>query len=236
MGLRKVLVVLALIVVSAALAGNRGCVPVEPEEPAACEYAGQGYDVGESFPAEDGCNTCTCAEGGRVLCTMRACAVTCEWNGATYAVGEWFPMEPGTCDNCYCGDDGAVVCTRIACRGCSYEGAWFDYGETFPAADGCNTCTCLEDGGIACTEMACIDECNSETDWWRRYVATSREACAAVRFACDPNTTPFFNDCGCGCEQSAQCAEWYDCMPSPDGPGCDLEWIRTNCPFSGIAY
>ncbi len=31
------------------------------------------YDVGETFPAGDGCNTCSCDEGGSVSCTEMAC-------------------------------------------------------------------------------------------------------------------------------------------------------------------
>lgn len=54
------------------------CVPREPtgDVPgicAACEYGGQPYQAGESFPADDGCNTCTCTEGGLIACTERAC-------------------------------------------------------------------------------------------------------------------------------------------------------------------
>jgi hypothetical protein len=38
-----------------------------------CEYGGVTYAVGDSFPAEDGCNTCTCTEDGVWACTMMAC-------------------------------------------------------------------------------------------------------------------------------------------------------------------
>lgn len=40
---------------------------------AVCEYAGETYDKGESFPAEDGCNSCTCEEKGNVSCTEMGC-------------------------------------------------------------------------------------------------------------------------------------------------------------------
>lgn len=43
----------------------------------ACEYDGATYQVGESFDAGDGCNTCSCTEGGQVACTAIAC-VACE--------------------------------------------------------------------------------------------------------------------------------------------------------------
>jgi len=39
-----------------------------------CLYAGERHDVGDRFPSDDGCNTCSCTEGGQVACTLRACA------------------------------------------------------------------------------------------------------------------------------------------------------------------
>jgi hypothetical protein len=37
-----------------------------------CEYGGEHYELGETFPDLDGCNTCSCTEMG-VACTLRAC-------------------------------------------------------------------------------------------------------------------------------------------------------------------
>ncbi len=37
-----------------------------------CEYYGQTYADGSSFPADDGCNTCGC-NNGMVACTLMAC-------------------------------------------------------------------------------------------------------------------------------------------------------------------
>ena len=39
----------------------------------ACTYNGQSYCAGASFKAIDGCNDCTCSQGGAVGCTKRAC-------------------------------------------------------------------------------------------------------------------------------------------------------------------
>lgn len=39
-----------------------------------CEYGGQTYGPGDSFPSTDGCNQCSCSDGGAVACTRRACA------------------------------------------------------------------------------------------------------------------------------------------------------------------
>ncbi|XP_062598219.1 papilin-like [Saccostrea cucullata] len=38
-----------------------------------CVYNGRKYKVGERFPSEDGCNTCTCNSNGGVGCTEKAC-------------------------------------------------------------------------------------------------------------------------------------------------------------------
>lgn len=45
------------------------------EAPAAtsCTYAGKTRQVGESFPATDGCNTCRCDASGSVQCTLKLC-------------------------------------------------------------------------------------------------------------------------------------------------------------------
>lgn len=54
-----------------------------------------------------------------------------------------------------------------------------------------------------------------------------------IDFVCPELTTYFGNACGCGCEQSADCPEYFNCMPpSP----CDEDAIKTKCPYSGIAY
>ncbi|MCK6509583.1 hypothetical protein L6R29_06415 [Myxococcota bacterium] len=41
-------------------------------QPGVCVYNGQRYKEGESFPAGDGCNTCTC-RGGSALCSKMPC-------------------------------------------------------------------------------------------------------------------------------------------------------------------
>jgi len=61
-----------------------------------CVYGGERYDVGERFPSEDGCNICTCGAGGRVACTLRACADSCGGlTGAACDAGEYCNFAPG---------------------------------------------------------------------------------------------------------------------------------------------
>jgi hypothetical protein len=45
----------------------------EPPPPPTCEYEGERYEAGETFPAGDGCNTCSCTDDGFVACTLMAC-------------------------------------------------------------------------------------------------------------------------------------------------------------------
>lgn len=41
--------------------------------PIVCTHGGKGYAAGARFPADDGCNTCTCAAGGQIACTEIGC-------------------------------------------------------------------------------------------------------------------------------------------------------------------
>ena len=225
--LRPLFVTGALLLAMLVLGGNTQpqCVPVEPEEPVGCLYDGAMYDPGESFPSDDGCNTCTCMDGGGVACTEMACG--CMYEGDLYAVGASFPAADG-CNTCACMSGGQVACTLMAC-GCSYGGAFYAVGDSFWADDACNQCTCAPDG-VGCTKVYC--PCTGD-EWFRDYMGDSADECALIDFICPPDTTYFMNDCGCGCQQSNDCPEWFNCMPpSP----CDVDQIEAECPYSGIAW
>lgn len=116
---------------------------------------------------------------------------------------------------------------------CSLNGRTYYEGDTFRAGDGCNTCTCTG-GQTSCTKLGCTCDPSTETHQ-RSYVATDPAQCAVIDFVCPINTTYFQNDCGCGCEQGLGCPDWFDCMPGP-GRSCDTNQIKTQCPYSGIAF
>lgn len=194
-----------------------------------CFYQGNQYLPGESFPDSDGCNTCECMSDGQVGCTAMWCGVSCTWKGITYQPGEEFPAGDD-CNTCKCIDDGSVECTEKACVTCTYAGETHQPGDEFPALDGCNTCTCAADGSVGCTKVACV--CAPDDEWWRHYVATDPAVCMVIDYMCPLNTTSFTNDCGCGCEQDAACPEYFDCMPPAS---CNIDQIKTDCPYSGIA-
>lgn len=78
--------------------------------------------------------------------------------------------------------------------------------------------------------------CNPELEHDRDYVADSPAECAVILYACPDHTEAFNNDCGCGCEQSADCPEFVDCMPGPDPrPGCTDD-ERARCPYTDVAF
>lgn len=238
---------------------------------AICEYNGDFYRPGDTFPDGDGCNSCSCTDDGEVACTMISCPKDCTWKGQSFAPGASFPAGDG-CNTCTCDSSGSgdVICTEIACGGCERFGPAFAEGTPVPSGDGCNTCTCLADGSIVCTDAACpegciyggveyapgdsfksLDGCNTCTctpgggvscterycgcdpsrEWWRQYVSTSPEECAAIDFACTGALTPVFNECGCGCEQDPSCPPSFDCK-APEA--CDLDEIQQRCPYSAI--
>lgn len=62
---------LTLALLSLCILHQLGCTMPDP---GTCSYNGHVYHVGDSFPADDGCNSCSCLTGGVVTCTERACA------------------------------------------------------------------------------------------------------------------------------------------------------------------
>jgi len=183
-----------------------------------CWYDGVSYAAGTAFPAGDNCNTCSCSANGMVVCTLRACPIPnpagCLYNGVYLAAGETVGAGDG-CNTCTCDASSptgtaAVNCTRTACvASCSYAGTMRANGTSFMATDGCNKCSC-SNGNVLCTDMSCI--CNPAAEYWRSYTVTSAAQCEAVRFACPTNSAPFFNACGCGCEQSPDCPASFPCV------------------------
>lgn len=119
---------------------------------------------GESFPSDDGCNTCTCTDSGKksdAMCTEKACVVDpcegkqcgefCTPNSASGGGGAG-DVAPTYCDakgQCVFNVDPATLgCPDDSCKP----------GETFPASDGCNTCTCPDSGKkseAGCTKIGC---------------------------------------------------------------------------------
>ena len=81
---------------------------------------------------------------------------------------------------------------------CSYGGATYNPGASFPSTDGCNTCSCGPTGSVGCTKKACI-ACDPDNEPWRNYVGTPT-TCQTIRYVCNASQRSFQNACGCGCE------------------------------------
>jgi hypothetical protein len=149
--------------------------------------------------------------------------------------GVQYSSTPTKCDcnTCWCDSDGRVVSTLVACYPCSYGGQTYPRGVSFPDRDGCNTCACptQDTATVTCTRLADCS-CNPDKEWYRKYTATSVAACAAAKFACPDNTTSFFNDCGCGCEEQESCGQYVDCQPGPNAVTCEAQ--KAACPYAQV--
>lgn len=129
----------------------------------------------------DGCNSCSYQVSrydddgsfGGFMCSEDACS-GCSYNDWYYEAGQVVPHASGdSCNTCRCkmyenaaaaDDDGEnyeqhlpnyeIECTENECNTCMYEGAVYEYGETF--STGCRinnkdvVCTCQEDGEVLC--------------------------------------------------------------------------------------
>ncbi len=85
------------------------CEPV----PEGCDVDGVTYEVGETFGAADGCNECTCSEGGLVACTEKACA--CNFDDGR----DWVMRDPELCSRVrfMCGSENRPFFNECGC-GC----------------------------------------------------------------------------------------------------------------------
>ncbi len=80
------------------------------------------HDVGDNFPAPDGCNSCTCMPQG-IACTQKYCgpppsqdggaAAVCEYEDHTWHVGDAIPSLDN-CNTFTCTESG-LAHTKMAC-------------------------------------------------------------------------------------------------------------------------
>jgi len=178
-----------------------------------CEYNGETYYHGESFPCQDGCNQCSCSDG-MVVCTLRACGGTCEYESNTYNEGDSFPCVDG-CNTCSC-SSGNVTCSEKTCdHTCDYEGDTYSEGDSFPSIDGCNTCSCSS-GKVSCSENPCPKippTCNyegstyNEGDSFPCIDGCNNCSCSSGNVTCTTNTCETPITCG----TNTDCASGFYC-------------------------
>jgi hypothetical protein len=77
-----------------------GCSGGGPDE--SCHYQDHTYHTGDTWPAGDGCNDCTCNAPGNIDCTARPCSAPPDANPATAC------LPSGTCTT-------GVGCGPICC-------------------------------------------------------------------------------------------------------------------------
>jgi hypothetical protein len=175
-----------------------------------CEFEGLHREIGESFGSSNGCASCSCSTSG-VTCIQGAvsCGVPCLAQGTSYPSGSTFASADG-CNTCTC-HNASHTCSSIPCLAtdCTHNGSVHPDGTSFSATDGCGSqCSCSA-GTVRCSDLTCA--CNMSLQSHRSYVATDVTTCDTVDFSCPKNTTRFFNNCGCGCEQSQSCPESFSC-------------------------
>ena len=101
-----------------------GCSGSVSNPAAGCDYNGKAYAVGDKFAASDGCNQCSCSEGGEVQCTLIGCGPGpgpepepggpyCTVDGKRYAPGQ--QVSNDGCNTCSCFGSGEIACTQRAC-------------------------------------------------------------------------------------------------------------------------
>ena len=107
----------------------------------ACRYEGRNYDIGDTFPAGDGCNTCMCTEAEGVACTEIAC-LDPDADPASCAPSGGCPSGPA-CDAVCCGAGEACFNGECQC------------GDSAACGEG-DTCEALGPvGGDACGAVCC---------------------------------------------------------------------------------
>jgi hypothetical protein len=181
--------------------------------------------VGQSCPAGDGCNTCSCYGGQETAaCTTIGCAV----------------------------DAGPAPDVRTSCR--LPDGGTCLVGQSCPAGDGCNTCSCygaLETA--ACTTIGCGSRDGGMSDGPAAMdvvscggasVAPNGQYCAGpadgplplgccTSWNCDLRAVMCFGfppTCGAGEVPVAAmgcygpCVPASNCAPMPCGDGCPTGW------------
>jgi len=165
-----------------------------------CVVDGTFVREGDTVPAPDGCNTCTCLPGGTLACTEIACPV-CVFNGTIHRVGETFPAGDG-CNVCTCLGGGRVVCTLRACPICPPSEATL----------------CVETGGVwdptSCGHYRCgaFPECDAVIPGCN--CGPERNFRAGVGCVDDP---------ACGrCAADSDCPPGSTCNTCPPDPSCPL--------------
>ncbi len=141
------MMVMVVVLLGAACGSNGGAIT--PDAATTCSYHGMTYQVGDTWPAGDGCNTCHCSFGS--FEPPLDASPPAQWG----------------CTLIACVDGGAPdsgLTPDAAATGCVYHGMSYPVDATWPAGDGCNNCHCFSgpdslhpEGNWGCSLVACVD-------------------------------------------------------------------------------
>ncbi|MET0343209.1 MAG: hypothetical protein ABW252_19530 [Polyangiales bacterium] len=158
----------------------------EPAEASTCEYGGKTYEVGDSFPATDGCNTCRCDASGTAQCTLKLCPSQCNESGKRYV-----SRDPGQCRAILFNCDGGTKPFFDACGcGCVRD-------AKPPVVTPPPTPRCVVGG---CSGQMCVDAASgggiSTCEWREEYACYRGATCAAqANGRCGWTQTPQLRAC-----------------------------------------
>jgi hypothetical protein len=111
--------------------------------------------------------------------------------------------------------------------------------DAFPSCDNDEELVSECDDGAVCTtrelcgnSIICQKKdvtCDRDAELDRDYAADDPDSCSLIDYVCPEYTTPFSNECGCGCEQPADCPDFVNCEPGGMvDPLCD----SAECPYT----
>src|SRR5690606_15338099 len=187
-----------------------------------------GSDSGGSNTDESGGNDSGGNDSGAPWCPEFD---TCK-RGADQRLAPGEECPPGR--DCYvdawCGRD--VHCVKFVDDECT-DRPTCDPGQlSSPACTGVGVCETRSLCGhaIVC-ETPLVGACQSKD---RVFAATLTEECSARSLRCPEGSSSCSDECGCGCEQPADCPEGVNCQPGSEGqsPLCQ----STDCPFTKRAF
>jgi hypothetical protein len=213
-----------------------------------CTQGGRHYSAGEVFLAGDDCNTCTCAPGGSVTCTMKQCP-SCGGAARAYAdevqaARKCDPLATGQCQatlpaeaRCSCdvfvngsnqraiaaAKDAAALfdlgdCDRGSCTTCDAPGIGYCAAEGLCAAIREDEPRPCKVGGIVYPSGASFPDLTS----------CNRCSCEDGQLSCTAVYCPL-SECPPGRIEGTQCAVCssthecllteYECLPTCDASG-----------------